>query len=117
MRTISFSQARSALKEVLDRVADDADVTIITRRDAADAVVMSLATFNSWQETMHLLSSPANARHLMRSIAELRGGRARARALIEPPAQDRVREPRSSYSTTRKAAGARRKSAKRQTRG
>ena len=38
MQTIPFSDARNRLKEVLDRVAQDADYTIITRRDAeADA--------------------------------------------------------------------------------
>ena len=38
MNVISFSQARSSLKAVLDGVIDDADCTIITRRDAEDAV-------------------------------------------------------------------------------
>ena len=70
MRTISFSEARNRLKQVIDQVVDDADVAIITRRDAPDAVVMSLETFNSWQETVHLLKTPANAAHL----AEARAG-------------------------------------------
>ena len=52
------------LKSVLDQVADDADCTIITRRDSEDAVVMSLDYFNSLMETVYLLKSPANAEHL-----------------------------------------------------
>ena len=75
MRTISFSEARNHLKKVIDQVVDDADVAVITRRDAPDAVVMSLETFNSWQETVYLLKSPANAVHLARSIAQLRAGK------------------------------------------
>jgi antitoxin YefM len=75
MRTITFSQARNRLKQVIDQVVDDADVAIITRRDAPDAVVMSLETFNSWQETVHLLKTPANAAHLAKSIAQLRAGK------------------------------------------
>jgi antitoxin YefM len=75
MRTISFSDARNHLKKVIDQVVDDADVAVITRRDAPDAVVMSLETFNSWQETVYLLKSPANAAHLARSIAQLRAGK------------------------------------------
>nr|WP_292834260.1 type II toxin-antitoxin system Phd/YefM family antitoxin [Nostoc sp. JL33] len=47
MKVISFSEARNSLKTVLDRVTEDADYTIITRRDADDAVVMSLEFFNS----------------------------------------------------------------------
>jgi antitoxin YefM len=75
MRTISFSEARNRLKEVIDQVVDDADVAIITRRDAPDAVVMSLETFNSWQETVHLLKTQANAAHLAKSIRQLRAGK------------------------------------------
>ena len=75
MRTISFSEARNRLKQVIDQVVDDADVAIITRRDAPDAVVMSLETFNSWQETVHLLKTPANAAHLAKSIAQFRASK------------------------------------------
>ncbi len=98
MRTVTFSEARDRLKDVLDRVADDADFTIITRRDAADAVVMSLETFNSWRETLHLLSNPANAKHLLASIAELDAKRGKSRRLLEPGAQPRLSEPRARYA-------------------
>ena len=70
MKIVTFSEARNKLKDVLDRVVDDADYTVITRRDADDAVVMSLDYFNSLLETVHLLKSPANAAHLERSIAQ-----------------------------------------------
>lgn len=60
----SATEARSALKTVLDRVYEDADVTVISRRDGADAVVMSLDHYQSIMGTMHLLSTPANAAHL-----------------------------------------------------
>lgn len=74
MRVISFSEARSKLKSVLDQVVNDADFTVITRRDAEDAVVMSLEQFNGLMETVHLLKSPANAEHLARSIEQYRSG-------------------------------------------
>lgn len=83
MRTINFSDARNNLKQVIDRVVEDADVAVITRRDAPDAVVMSLDTFNSWMETVHLLKTPANARHLARSIRQLRAGKTRERSLVD----------------------------------
>lgn len=74
MQVINFSEARKNLKTVIDQVIDDADYTIIARRDAPDAVVMSLDTFNGLMETVHLLKSPANAAHLARSIAQYRAG-------------------------------------------
>lgn len=82
MKTISFSDARNNLKAVLDRVVDDADTTIITRRDSEDAVVMSLEYYNSLMETIYLLRSPANAEHLNKSIAQYKAGKAKKRELI-----------------------------------
>jgi len=72
MRVVKFSEARNGLKKVIDRVVADADIAVIKRRDAPDAVLMSLDTFNSMMETVHLLKSPANAAHLTKSIAQLR---------------------------------------------
>jgi antitoxin YefM len=75
MKVVNFSEARNQLKRVLDEVVNDADYTIISRRDADDAVVMSLDYFNSLMETVHLLKSPANAAHLSKSIKQHREGK------------------------------------------
>lgn len=85
MRIINFSDARNNLRAVIDQVVDDADVTVITRRDAPDAVVMSLDHYNGLIETVHLLSSPANAAHLAKSIAQARAGQVQRRDLIDVP--------------------------------
>jgi antitoxin YefM len=85
MRIINFSDARNSLRAVIDQVVEDADVTVISRRDAPDAVVMSFDHYSSLMETVHLLSSPANAAHLARSIAQARSGQAKQRDLIEVP--------------------------------
>jgi antitoxin YefM len=81
MRIVNFSEARNALKGILDQTVTDADFTVITRRDAPDAVVMSLDTFNILMETVHLLKTPANAAHLARSIKQYRSGKVAARDL------------------------------------
>lgn len=83
MRVVNFSEARNNLKNVINQVIEDADYTVITRRDAADAVVMSLDTFNSLMETVHLLKSPANAAHLARSIEEYRRGKVARGDLVD----------------------------------
>ncbi len=82
MQVISYSDARNSLKSVLDQVVNDADVTIINRRDAANAVVMSLDHYNSLMETLHLLQSPANAAHLAESIVQLKAGKSAHRTLV-----------------------------------
>ena len=72
MRIVSFFEARNTLKQVADRVVEDADLTVITRRDAPHAAVMSLGTLTSWMETVHLRKAPGNAAHLAKSIGQLR---------------------------------------------
>jgi antitoxin YefM len=81
MRVVNFSEARNKLKNVLDQVVNDADYTIISRRDADDAVVMSLDQFNGLMETVHLLKSPANAVHLAKSIKQYHKGQVVQREL------------------------------------
>lgn len=83
MKVVSFTEARNSLKAVLDRVINDADTTVITRRDSQDAVVMSLDYYNSLMETVHLLRSPANAEHLNKSIAQYRQGKVTERKLLD----------------------------------
>ena len=83
MRVINFSDARNRLKSVLDQVVEDADCTVISRRDAEDAVVMSLDYYNSLMETVHLLSSPANAAHLAKSIAQYHSGQVEKHELVD----------------------------------
>ena len=83
MRIVSFTEARNGLKSVLDGVVNDADCTVITRRDSEDAVVMSMDYYNSLMETVHLLRSPANAEHLNRSIAQFKAAKTTQRELID----------------------------------
>ncbi|MCK5688019.1 type II toxin-antitoxin system prevent-host-death family antitoxin [Myxococcota bacterium] len=83
MHIVSFTEARKKLKSVLDRVLDDKDFTVITRRDSEDAVVMSLDYFNGLMETVHLLKSPANAAHLQKSIEQYRQGEAKEKELLD----------------------------------
>ena len=83
MRTVNFTEARNHLKTVLDQVVEDTDYTVISRRDTEDAVVMSLSQFNGWMETMYLLRSPANAKHLAESIAQVEAGKVEEHQLID----------------------------------
>ena len=82
MRIVSFTEARNGLKSVLDNVVNDVDYTVITRRDAEDAVVMSMEHYNSLMETVHLLKSPANAAHLSKSIEQYQLGKVTEKEIL-----------------------------------
>ncbi len=84
MRTTSYSELRKNLARLLDRVNDDREPLIITRgRGKPAAVLMSLEEFASYEETRHLLRSPANAERQRQSIAELDAGGGKERKLAE----------------------------------
>lgn len=85
MHTESFSDTRANLKAVLDKVVADRVPVKITRQRGQEAVVMiSASEWDAIEETLYLLASPANARHLQDGIAELDAGKGRERTLIAP---------------------------------
>lgn len=74
----SFSEARAKLKALMDQVTADRAPAVITRRGAEPVVMVSMAEWESLQETQHLLASPANARRLRASIDAAEAGDVRA---------------------------------------
>jgi antitoxin YefM len=84
MKAISYSEARENLKSVIDRVVADRDPIAITRQRGEGAVLVSESDWASIEETLYLLRSPANARELLASIADLDAGKGVERDLIEP---------------------------------
>lgn len=83
MQAINYSELRRNLKSHLDRVFNDHDPLIVTRKENENVVVISLEDYNSLTETQYLLSTEANAEHLMRSLKEARSGKTSERELIE----------------------------------
>lgn len=93
MNVITFSEARASLKSVMDDVCKDHNPTVVTRVSGEHVVMLSLADFNSMEETMYLLSSPKNGNRLMESIAQLKAGRVHTKELIRnEQAEERQQE-------------------------
>jgi antitoxin YefM len=84
MKAISYSEARENLKSVIDQTIADRAPIAITRQRGEGAVLISESEWASIEETLYLLRSPANARELLNSIAELDAGKGEERELIEP---------------------------------
>ena len=71
---ISASEARQRLFPLIQQVNNDHEPVRIASR-AGDAVLMSAADYDSWQETVYLLRSPENARRLMEAVARDKASR------------------------------------------
>ena len=74
MKAITYTAARENLATTMNQVCDDHDPVIITRNREQAVVMLSLADYESLQETAYLMRSPANARRLLESIQELTKG-------------------------------------------
>lgn len=75
MDAISYSKARQNLAKTLDRVCENHEPLLINRQRGDSVVVMSLADFESLEETAYLLRSPANAARLISAIHNLESGK------------------------------------------
>lgn len=83
MQVVPYSRARQALAELMKTVNTDHTTFHVTQKAGDDVVIISKADYDAMQETMYLLSSPANAHRLNRSIAELETGNGIERPLAE----------------------------------
>ena len=83
MESISYTSARSNLAKTMERVCDDHAPVAITRKGEGAVVMMSMADYQSLEETAYLLRSPKNTRRLIEAVAELESGKGHEKVLIE----------------------------------
>src|SRR5262245_57635182 len=71
----TLKDAKSDLEKLVDEALDNHEPVIITLDGRPAVVLVSLADWNSQQETEHLLRGPVNRKRLRRSIADANKGR------------------------------------------
>lgn len=81
MKTATITNFRQNMKEHLDEIQEDQDILVLTGPKKKDFVILTLETFNAMEETAHLLSTSANTKRLMKSIAQDKAGKATMREL------------------------------------
>jgi antitoxin YefM len=70
LETVSYSSLRQNLAPILDRIENDREIYNITRKNHGDVVMLSREDYDSMVETLHLLSSPKNAKRLKEALKE-----------------------------------------------
>jgi antitoxin YefM len=75
MKSITYTAARENFASTINRVCEDNAPVMITRNRDQAVVMLSLAEYESLEETAHILRSPENAKRLLRSIQQLERGK------------------------------------------
>ncbi len=73
-KEVSYSDAREHLKTYLDFVVQNSETLIITRKNNEDVVMMSRKDYDSMEETLYLLSSAKNRKHLLNEVKNIKKG-------------------------------------------
>jgi len=83
MTAITLNEAKENFEKIVNQVIDDAEPAIVCTDSGRQVVVLPLDEFNSWKETIYLLSNPANAAHLGKSIEEAQNGQIQQQELVD----------------------------------
>jgi antitoxin YefM len=83
MLVCTYSNLREHLRERLDQVHESRTPLLVTRQNGPSAVLIDKEEFDGIMETLHLLSTPANAERLRQSIAEADAGKVTERNLVD----------------------------------
>ena len=74
MAHVRLTEFRQNIATHYDAVIESRAPLHVTRQGAESVVVLAEGEFESMQETLHLLSTPANARRLRESLEQLQKG-------------------------------------------
>ena len=77
IKKLTFAEFERNMDSEFDQIAQNIQDYIIIKRpkDKGNLGVLSQKAFNSIEETIYLLSSPNNKKHLLESIQELNEGK------------------------------------------
>jgi antitoxin YefM len=84
MSVVTYTHLRENLAAVMDEVCAGRAPVIVTRQRSPSVVLVALEEWESVQETLHLLRSPANARVLLDAVARAEAGGLERHDLVEP---------------------------------
>ena len=83
MLAVNYTELRGNMKECMDKVSDDFETLIVTRKKNKNIVMISEETYNKMMENMHLIGNEENYKWLMESKRQLEEGMLQMKELIE----------------------------------
>lgn len=83
MLATNFTNVRNNFKKYCDKVIEDAQPVIVTRKDDKNVVIISLEEYNNLQENLYIFSNEEYVKRLLESKRQIEQGQSKNRQLIE----------------------------------
>lgn len=83
MLVVNYTNLRDNMKTYMDKVTDDYETMIVTRKDNKNVVMLSEETYNNLMENVYVMGNKANYDWLMESKAQLENGNFSVKKLAE----------------------------------
>jgi len=88
MFAVNYTTLRENMKKCLDRVSDNYETMIVTRKENKNVVVISEDAYNNMMENMHVMGTKENYDWLMESKAQLENGAFAMHSLLDADADE-----------------------------
>ena len=83
MLAVNYTNLRENMKSYMDRVTDDYETLIVTRKDNKNVVMLSEEAYNNLMENAYIIGNKANYDWLMESKSQLEKENVSVKKLIE----------------------------------
>lgn len=83
MLAVNYTNLRDNMKNYMDKVTDDYETMIVTRKNNKNIVMISEESYNNLLENAYLMGNKANYDWLMESKAQLERGNVSVHDLVE----------------------------------
>lgn len=83
MLAVNYTTLRDNMKSYMDKVTDDYETMIVTRKNNKNVVMMSEESYNNLMENIYLLGNKENYDWLMESKSQLEKGNIIVHDLVE----------------------------------
>ena len=83
MLAVNYTNLRDNMKTYMDKVTDDYETIIVTRKDNKNVVIISEEAYNNLMENIYVVGNKTNYDRLMESKAQLEKGNLSIQELVE----------------------------------
>ena len=88
MLAVNYTSLRDNMKMYMDKVTNDYETMIVTRKDNKNVVMISEESYNNLMENIYVMGNKENYDWLMKGKAQLENGQCAAHELIEAEAHE-----------------------------